>query len=76
MRRVQRRRKFPALVTQTVQVRALRGLHPKSLSDDPSRRAPFALRLFRRIPQLRYIVGRFIGIGVRPEHIEVHREPA
>jgi 2-polyprenyl-6-methoxyphenol hydroxylase-like FAD-dependent oxidoreductase len=71
LRRVQRRRKFPARVTQTVQVRALRGLYPKNLSEDPSRRAPFALRLFRRFPPLRYVVGRFIGIGVRPEHIEV-----
>jgi 2-polyprenyl-6-methoxyphenol hydroxylase-like FAD-dependent oxidoreductase len=70
LRRVQRRRKFPARVTQTVQVRALRGLYPKNLSDDPSRRAPLALRLFRRVPPLRYVVGRFIGIGVRPEHIE------
>jgi 2-polyprenyl-6-methoxyphenol hydroxylase-like FAD-dependent oxidoreductase len=69
LRRVQRRRKFPARVTQTVQVRALRGLYPKNLNDDPSRRAPFALRMFRRVPPLRYVVGRFIGIGVRPEHI-------
>jgi 2-polyprenyl-6-methoxyphenol hydroxylase-like FAD-dependent oxidoreductase len=69
LRRVQRRRNFPARVTQAVQVRALRGLYPKDLRDDPSRRPPLALRVFGRIPPLRYVVGRFIGIGVRPEHI-------
>ena len=69
LRRVQRRRNFPARVTQTVQVRALRGLYPKHLDDDPSQRPPFTLRLFSHVPPLRYVVGRFIGIGVRPEHI-------
>jgi 2-polyprenyl-6-methoxyphenol hydroxylase-like FAD-dependent oxidoreductase len=69
LRRVQRRRRFPARVTQIVQVRALRGLYPKSLSDDPSQQTPLALRLFSRVPPLRFVVGRFIGLGVRPEHI-------
>jgi 2-polyprenyl-6-methoxyphenol hydroxylase-like FAD-dependent oxidoreductase len=69
LRRVQRRREFPARVAQTVQVRALRGLYPKDLRDDPSRRAPLALRLFSKVAPMRHLVGRFIGIGVRPEHI-------
>jgi 2-polyprenyl-6-methoxyphenol hydroxylase-like FAD-dependent oxidoreductase len=70
LRRVQRRRKFPARVTQAVQVRALRGLYPKDLRDDLSQRAPLALRVFGRVGALRYVVGRFIGIGVRPERIQ------
>jgi 2-polyprenyl-6-methoxyphenol hydroxylase-like FAD-dependent oxidoreductase len=69
LRRVQRRRQFPARVTQAVQVRALGGLYPKDLHDDRSRRIPFAFRLFRRAPFLRHVTGRFVGIGIRPEHI-------
>jgi 2-polyprenyl-6-methoxyphenol hydroxylase-like FAD-dependent oxidoreductase len=69
LRRVQRRRKFPTRITQAVQVRALRGLYPKNLRDDPSRRTPLAFRLFRFVAPMRYLVGRFIGLGVRPEHI-------
>jgi 2-polyprenyl-6-methoxyphenol hydroxylase-like FAD-dependent oxidoreductase len=69
LHRVQRRRELPARITQAVQVRALRGLYPKNLHDDPSQHTPVAFRLFRRIPPLRYLTGYFIGIGVRAEHI-------
>ena len=67
--RVQRRREFPARVTQLVQVRALRGLYPKDVRDDRSQRLPLPFRLFRWFPVLRFFTGRFIGLGVRPEHI-------
>jgi 2-polyprenyl-6-methoxyphenol hydroxylase-like FAD-dependent oxidoreductase len=67
--RVQRRREFPTRVTQLVQVRALRGLYPKDLHDDRTQRMPLAFRLFRRVPALRFVTGRFIGLGVRPEHL-------
>jgi 2-polyprenyl-6-methoxyphenol hydroxylase-like FAD-dependent oxidoreductase/carbon monoxide dehydrogenase subunit G len=69
LQRVQRRRELPARVTQAVQVRALRGLYPKNLHDNPSEHPPLAFRLFRRLPPLRYLTGYFIGIGIRPEHI-------
>jgi 2-polyprenyl-6-methoxyphenol hydroxylase-like FAD-dependent oxidoreductase len=67
--RVQRRREFPTRVTQWVQVRAFRGLYPKDMHDDRSQRVPLAFRLFRRVPALRYVTGRFIGLGVRPEYL-------
>lgn len=67
--RVQRRREFPTRFTQLIQLRALRGLYPKDLHDDHSQRMPLAFRLFRRIPPLRFVTGRFIGLGVRPEHL-------
>jgi deazaflavin-dependent oxidoreductase (nitroreductase family) len=69
LRRVQRRRELPARVTQLVQVRALGGLYPKGLEDDPSERPPLAFQLFRRLPPLRHLTGYFIGVGIRPEHI-------
>jgi 2-polyprenyl-6-methoxyphenol hydroxylase-like FAD-dependent oxidoreductase len=69
LRRVQRTRAFPARIPQTVQVRALRGLYPKNLHDEPSGHIPLGFRLLESFPPLRHITGRFIGIGVRPEHI-------
>lgn len=69
--RVQRRREFPTRVTQLIQVRAFRGLYPKDLHDDRSRRLPLAFRFFQRLPALRHLTGRFIGLGIRPEHVEV-----
>jgi 2-polyprenyl-6-methoxyphenol hydroxylase-like FAD-dependent oxidoreductase len=69
LRRVQRRRELPTRITQAVQTRALKGLYPKNIGDDPSEHTPFAFRLFRMIPPLRYLTGYFIGIGVRAEHI-------
>jgi 2-polyprenyl-6-methoxyphenol hydroxylase-like FAD-dependent oxidoreductase len=71
LRRVQRRRELPTRVTQAVQVRAFRGLYPTDLHDDPSAHMPLAFRLFRRVPALRHLTGRFIGVGIRPEHIQV-----
>jgi hypothetical protein len=56
----------------------LRGLYPKTGprdGDGPSGDAesePFAFRLMRRVPTMRHLAGRFIGRGVRPEHIRFH----
>jgi 2-polyprenyl-6-methoxyphenol hydroxylase-like FAD-dependent oxidoreductase len=69
LRRIQRRRELPTRRTQAVQVRALRGLYPKNPQDDPSERPPLVFRLFRVLPPLRHLIGRFIGVGVRPEHV-------
>ena len=69
LKHVQRRREFPMKVTQAFQVRALSGLYPKSLEDDKSRKMPLIFRLFKSISPLRHLMGRIIGIGVRPEHI-------
>ncbi|HKH08920.1 MAG TPA: FAD-dependent monooxygenase, partial [Agromyces sp.] len=72
LRRVQRRRELPTRITQAVQVRALRGLYPKHPGDDPSERTSLPFRLLRLVPPLRYLIGYFIGVGVRPEHIATH----
>lgn len=69
LKHVQRRREFPMKVTQSFQIRALSGLYPKDLEDDQSRKMPLIFRLFKSISPLRYLMGRIIGIGVRPEHI-------
>lgn len=65
-RRVQRRRSLPARITQLFQLVVLRDLYPTPRS--ATVRPPVFLRVFRVLPVLRRLMGRFIGLGVRPEH--------
>lgn len=66
---VQSRRQRAAKVTQAFQVGILRDLYPKDLADDTTEHVPPILTAFRALPPLRHAMGRFIGLGVRPEHI-------
>jgi 2-polyprenyl-6-methoxyphenol hydroxylase-like FAD-dependent oxidoreductase len=66
--RVQHRREFPTRVTQFVQANAHKGFkyifaHPGPI------KAPWQLKVATGIPGIQHLTGRFIGIGVRPEHI-------
>ena len=69
LHRVQRRRELPTRLTQFVQIRAVGGLYSKSVEDDMSNAPPLAFQLFRLLPPLRHLIGFFIGVGIRPEHI-------
>ena len=65
---------FPTRVVQ----RAQKAVHDRVLTPLVVRKAvldkvPFVLRLFDRIPLLRRIPARLVGLGVRREHI---RSPA
>jgi 2-polyprenyl-6-methoxyphenol hydroxylase-like FAD-dependent oxidoreductase len=66
--RVQRRREFPTRVTQFFQVNAHRGFeyvfqHPGRL------KAPWQFKTVVSIPGIQHVTARFVGVGVRPEHI-------
>lgn len=67
--RVQRRRLLPTRITQAFQTAVLRDLYPKDLDDDTAQHTPPIFSAFRALPPLRHLMGRFIGLGVRPEHI-------
>jgi 2-polyprenyl-6-methoxyphenol hydroxylase-like FAD-dependent oxidoreductase len=66
--RVRRRRLFPTRVTQAVQVAIQNRVLVPTLSGVPLK-APLVLRLLDRFPALRGLPARFIGVGVRPEHV-------
>jgi 2-polyprenyl-6-methoxyphenol hydroxylase-like FAD-dependent oxidoreductase len=66
---VQARRELPTRITQKFQVAVLRDLYPKDLQDNTARHLPPIFTAFRMVPPLRHAMGRFIGLGVRPEHI-------
>lgn len=69
--RVQRRRQLPARIMQKFQIRVLKNLYPKldGSAPDSDGKLPLPLRLVRTFPQLRHVSGRFIGKGIRPEHV-------
>lgn len=67
--RVQARRELPVKLTQLFQLAILRDLYPKDLDDDTTTHVPPVFRVFRALPMLRRVTGRFIGLGIRPEHI-------
>ena len=71
---VEKRRLFPTRAIQGAQKFAQDRIIGRLLrSREPLTRAPLLVRLLDRFPPLRRIPGRFIGLGVRREHV---RSPA
>jgi 2-polyprenyl-6-methoxyphenol hydroxylase-like FAD-dependent oxidoreductase len=68
---VQARRLFPAKLIQAVQVQVHNFAIGGALHGEL--RAPWPLRLISAVPLLQRLVGRLLGMGVRPEHA---RSPA
>jgi 2-polyprenyl-6-methoxyphenol hydroxylase-like FAD-dependent oxidoreductase len=67
---VQRRRQWPAKVTQSIQV----AIHDELLSpilarSDAPASVPLPVKLLQRLPLLRRLPARLVGIGVRPERV-------
>ena len=71
---VRRRREFPTRMTQTMQVVAQNKIISVALdSANRDLRVPLPVQLINAVPWLQGITARFIGLGVRPEHV---RSPA
>jgi 2-polyprenyl-6-methoxyphenol hydroxylase-like FAD-dependent oxidoreductase len=66
---IAKRRMFPTRVTQSVQLLAQRRVVDPLLRATGPVRAPGVLRLVTRLPVLRGVPARVVGIGVRPEHL-------
>jgi 2-polyprenyl-6-methoxyphenol hydroxylase-like FAD-dependent oxidoreductase len=69
LRTVQRRREPATRLTQAFQIRVVGNLYPRSGSAGANSRDPLPIRVIRRLPALRHLTGRFIGMGLRPEHV-------
>jgi 2-polyprenyl-6-methoxyphenol hydroxylase-like FAD-dependent oxidoreductase len=66
---VQRRRTFPTVMTQGLQVLIQRSVITSVLgSSAPPKRAPLVLRILSSIPGAHRIPAYIVGIGFRPEH--------
>jgi 2-polyprenyl-6-methoxyphenol hydroxylase-like FAD-dependent oxidoreductase len=66
---VQRRREWPTVATQRLQVLAQDRMLAPALAGAFAKRPPLGFRLVRRLPVLRRVTARLIGIGLRPEHL-------
>jgi 2-polyprenyl-6-methoxyphenol hydroxylase-like FAD-dependent oxidoreductase len=69
LRTVQRRREFPAKVTQWLQMEIQNQILNRVLQTRQTFDAPGALRLLDKSAFLRRIPARIIGVGIRPEHV-------
>ncbi len=72
--RVQRRRELPVGLTQAWQVFVQKRILGHVLVN--SGVVPGPLRFLRKLPMLQLILGRLVGLGVRPEHIRIRETGA
>jgi 2-polyprenyl-6-methoxyphenol hydroxylase-like FAD-dependent oxidoreductase len=68
---VQDRRELPTRITQAFQITVHHFLN-KTLGNPAPIKPPLLLRLLSPHPFFRHTLARFIGMGIRPEHIESH----
>lgn len=77
--RVQRRRQWPTILTQVAQRMAQERFVAASITGDafvtPALRVPQLLRSLRHWQGLPYLLGRAVGLGVRPERLTGQLEP-
>jgi 2-polyprenyl-6-methoxyphenol hydroxylase-like FAD-dependent oxidoreductase len=67
---VRRRREFPVRMTQAMQVMVQNNLISRALKPgDRPLKAPIFLRIISAVPWLQGFTARFVGLGVRPEHV-------
>jgi 2-polyprenyl-6-methoxyphenol hydroxylase-like FAD-dependent oxidoreductase len=69
LREVQRRRELPTRLTQRLQVVIQDRVIRRVLAGRSRPSLPWPMRLLRRLPVLRRIPARLIGLGFRPEHV-------
>src|SRR4030081_1373787 len=68
---VQRRRAFPVRMTQRMQVVVQNNIINAALKPgNQPLKVPFVMRLLTAVPWLQGITARFVGLGVRPEHVQ------
>jgi 2-polyprenyl-6-methoxyphenol hydroxylase-like FAD-dependent oxidoreductase len=75
LRRVQRRRDLPTRIIQGLQVLVQRRLIAPALAGTVPLAPSLPVRIMTRVPILRRLPARVIGLGVRPEHVETPAMP-
>jgi 2-polyprenyl-6-methoxyphenol hydroxylase-like FAD-dependent oxidoreductase len=73
---VRLRRKFPVRMTQTMQVAVQNNIISVALKPgDRPLKAPLFARIINAVPWLQGVTARFVGLGVRPEHVHSPEAP-
>jgi len=68
--KIQKRRELPTRIIQGIQVFIQNHIIARVLGNRVHPRLPMIFKLLQRIPYLRLIPARIIGMGFRPEHIQ------
>ena len=72
LRKVQKRRSFPTWATQAFQTTVQNRVIDPVLRSSEEPRLPWLVRLMqRRLPFLQGIPARIVGVGFRPEHVDL-----
>jgi 2-polyprenyl-6-methoxyphenol hydroxylase-like FAD-dependent oxidoreductase len=74
LKTVQARRAFPTKVIQSFQVAAQNLMLAPTLLATATPKPPMFVKLLNAWPWLRQFPARFIGMGVRPEHVELAKQ--
>jgi 2-polyprenyl-6-methoxyphenol hydroxylase-like FAD-dependent oxidoreductase len=69
--RVQKRRSFPTWATQRLQLAIQNRVIDPVLSGSATLRVPWVVRVMQRLPFLQAIPARLVGLGFRPEHVDL-----
>jgi 2-polyprenyl-6-methoxyphenol hydroxylase-like FAD-dependent oxidoreductase len=75
IRQVQARRERAVRLTQWVQLLIQKRVISKVLNRDTTPEAPLILKLANRLPLMRKIPARLIGLGFKPEHVRTPLAP-
>jgi 2-polyprenyl-6-methoxyphenol hydroxylase-like FAD-dependent oxidoreductase len=73
LKRVQARREFPTKVIQAFQVAAQNRMLAPALTATETPAPPWIIRLLNDWPWAQQFPARFIGMGVRPEHVRLQK---
>ncbi|MBV9550692.1 MAG: FAD-dependent oxidoreductase [Alphaproteobacteria bacterium] len=71
LKKVQKRRQFPTRVIQGFQLVVQNRFLSPMIGSGKTPNAPWFLKLFDAVPYLRRIPARMVGMGPRPEHVEL-----
>jgi 2-polyprenyl-6-methoxyphenol hydroxylase-like FAD-dependent oxidoreductase len=66
---IQERRTLPVRFTQWLQLTAQNQIISRVLKSEQRPKPPLLFRLFEIFPVLRRVPARFLGLGIRPEHV-------
>ena len=69
LRKVQRRRAFPARMIQFMQIFMHKRIFSSNSMREPRKNQPLLVKMIQKIPFLRQLPARIIGMGFKPEHI-------
>jgi 2-polyprenyl-6-methoxyphenol hydroxylase-like FAD-dependent oxidoreductase len=71
LRKVQKRRTFPTWATQAFQVAVQNRFVDPVLKATETPRLPWPVRVVQRLPFLQGLPARLVGVGFRPEHVDL-----